>query len=349
MAFEFRSESFVAQVNAPTPLENVLRERFPGASWNAIRRLISSGKVRVAALATTEARGLVPPGADVQIQMTTPRARPGFSVASEYVLFCDPHVVVVRKPAGISSIVHEDEPTSMAEELRAWLSHHEKRSCPALKVVHRLDKVTSGVMVFARTQQAQLELKEQFRAHTTGRHYVAVAHGRVFDATLSYRLVRNRGDGLRGVTQDPDLGRHSVTHVVAHEALERCTVVHCRLETGRTHQIRIHLAQTGHPVVGDTLYGRDHAGPVIESPRTLLHAASLSFTHPRDRRRLEFEDPLPDDFERVIQRERAAGGRAREGIAPQARSVQAPEARSKKPQPARTGSAHGRRQPPRQR
>jgi 23S rRNA pseudouridine1911/1915/1917 synthase len=307
MAFEFRSETFIAELGEPTPLENVLRQRFPGASWNVIRRLISSGKVRVAALATTEARRLVPPGTQVQIQMTTPRPKAGFQVASEYVVFCDSSVVVVKKPAGISSVDHEDEPTSLASELRSWLSRQEKRPCPPLKVVHRLDKVTSGVMMFARTQAAQADLKEQFRAHTTGRHYIAVAHGRVYDASLSFRLVRNRGDGLRGVTNDPNLGTHSVTHVVASEVLARCTVVSCRLETGRTHQIRIHLAQIGHPIVGDALYGRDHEGPAIESPRTLLHAAHLSFTHPRDRRRLEFDDPLPADFESVIGRERALG------------------------------------------
>jgi 23S rRNA pseudouridine1911/1915/1917 synthase len=307
MAFEFRSETFVAELGEPTPLENVLRQRFPGASWNVIRRLISSGKVRVAALATTEARRLVPPGTQVQIQMTTPRPKAGFQLASEFVVFCDPSVVVVRKPVGISSIDHEDEPTSLASELRDWLSRQEKRPCPPLKIVHRLDKVTSGVMVYARTQAAQADLKEQFRAHTTGRHYIAVAHGRVSDATLSFRLVRNRGDGLRGVTNDPNLGTHSVTHVVASEVLARCSVVSCRLETGRTHQIRIHLAQIGHPIVGDALYGRDHEGPAIESPRTLLHAAHLSFTHPRDRRRLEFDDPLPADFDNVLRRERALG------------------------------------------
>jgi 23S rRNA pseudouridine1911/1915/1917 synthase len=309
MAFEFRSETFVAELDQPTPLENVIRQHFPGASWNAIRRLISSGKVRVAALATTEARGPVPPGAQVQIQMTAPRPRPGFNVVSDYVVFCDPAVVVVKKPVGISSVDHEDEPTSLATELRNWLSRHEKRPCPPLKVVHRLDKVTSGVMVFARTQAAQADLKEQFRAHTTGRHYIAVAHGHVFDASLSFRLVRNRGDGVRGVTNDPNLGTHSVTHVVASEVLPRCTVVRCQLETGRTHQIRIHLAHIGHPIVGDPLYGRDHAGPTIESPRTLLHAAHLSFSHPRDRRRLQFDDPLPADFENVIRRERG-------GVAP---------------------------------
>jgi 23S rRNA pseudouridine1911/1915/1917 synthase len=305
MAYEFRSESFRAELGVPTPLESVLRQRFDGASWNDIRRLIGSGKVRVAGQPTTETRRLVAPGADVEIQMTTPRPRPGFNAASEHVLFKDGFVVVVRKPAGISSIEHEGETTCLATELRDWLSRSEKRPCPPLEVVHRLDKVTSGVMVFARTRQARLDLKEQFRAHTTGREYVAVAHGRVHDGTSSFRLVRNRGDGLRGVTQVPNLGRHSVTHVVAIEVLPRCTVVQCRLETGRTHQIRIHLAHMGHPVVGDTLYGRDYEGPAIESPRTLLHAAFLSFTHPRDRRRLEFRDPIPEDFEAVIRRERA--------------------------------------------
>ncbi|HTV24378.1 MAG TPA: RluA family pseudouridine synthase [Polyangiaceae bacterium] len=327
MAFEFRSETFRAELSAPTPLENVLRQRFPEASWSAIRRLIGTGKVRVASVAASEPRRLVPPGADVQIQMTAPRTKPGFTAAAEYVMFCDRDVVVVRKPVGISSVEHEDEPTCLATELRDWLSRHEKRSCPPLKTVHRLDKVTSGVMVFARTQAAQLALKEQFRAHTTGRHYVAVAHGRVHDATLSYRLVRNRGDGLRGVTNDPNLGRHSVTHVAVREVLPRCTLVQCRLETGRTHQIRIHLAHTGHPVVGDTLYGRDHEGPAIESPRTLLHAASLSFTHPHDRRRLEFEDPVPEDFEAVVRRERALGSARAVPASTQARPDRAPKPR----------------------
>jgi 23S rRNA pseudouridine1911/1915/1917 synthase len=305
MAYEFRSESFRAELSDPTPLENVLRQRFAGASWNDIRRLIGSGKVRVAALVITETRRLVPPGADVQISMTAPRPRPGFTAAAEYVLFKDQELCVVRKPAGISSIEHEGEPTSLAAELRDWLSRSEKRPCRPLEVVHRLDKVTSGVMVFARNRQSQLALKEQFRAHTTGREYIAVAHGRVFDGTLSFRLVRNRGDGLRGVTSDPNLGRHSVTHVAASEVLARCTVVRCRLETGRTHQIRIHLAHIGHAVVGDALYGRNIEGPTIESPRTLLHAAYLSFTHPRDRRRLEFRDPIPEDFQAVIERERS--------------------------------------------
>jgi 23S rRNA pseudouridine1911/1915/1917 synthase len=307
MPFEFKSESFSPELASALPLEQILRTRYPGASWGSIRKLVSTGKVRVSGRAAMEPRQAVLPGSEVQIHMTAPRPKPG-EVQAEHVLFCDPHVIVVKKPVGISSVEHEDEPTSLQQQIHDWLCRRERRTCPPLRVVHRLDKVTSGVMVFARSVAAQLELKEQFRAHTTGRHYVAVAHGAVHDQTLSYRLVRNRGDGIRGTTSDPNLGRHSMTHVVARERLRRVSVLECRLETGRTHQIRIHLAEIGHPVVGDPVYGRDYRGPALDSPRTLLHAEFLSFSHPVQRQRLKFEDPLPADFEAFIARERAQGG-----------------------------------------
>lgn len=306
MAFEFKNDTFQPELAAPAPLEQVLRARFPGASWSAIRRLIATGKVSVAGRATLDGRQVVGNGAEIRIHMTAPRPRPERDTGAEHVLFCDPHLLVVKKPVGLASVAHEAETTSLEQQLHTWLCNKEGRRVAPLKVVHRLDKVTSGVMLFARTTSAQLGLKEQFRAHTTGRHYVALAHGRVHDQTLSFRLVRNRGDGLRGVTRDPNLGRHSVTHVVALEALARSTLCECRLETGRTHQIRIHLAEIGHPVVGDPVYGKDYAGPPVESPRTLLHAASLSFSHPVTRQRLKFEEPLPADFVAVVERERAA-------------------------------------------
>lgn len=309
MAFEFRSEAFQAELVTATPLEQVLRARYPEASWNAIRRLIGTGKVSISAKTATEPRLMVAPGSQIQIRMTAPKAKAGGSSGLEQILFCDRHVVVVRKPAGISSVAHEDEPTSLQEQLRVWLSEQERRPCPPLEVVHRLDKVTSGVMVFARNRASQAELKDQFRAHTTGRFYTAVAHGLVHDATLVFRLIRNRGDGLRGVTSDPNRGVHSVTHVTAREQLQRCTVVQCRLETGRTHQIRIHLAAIGHPVVGDAVYGRGHEGPAIECPRTLLHASYLSFSHPVQRQqRLSFEDPLPPEFESWLNAARQKSG-----------------------------------------
>lgn len=303
MTFEFRSGTYHAELDKEAPLEHVLRRLHPGASWNAVRRLVSTGKVKVEGALATDPRQLVVPGAEIEVQMTARRPRSG-EVESDRVLFCDPHVVVVRKPAGISSVDHEDEPTSLQSQIRDWLSRREHRACPPLKVVHRLDKVTSGVMLFARSASAQIALKEQFRAHSTGRYYVAVAHGAVPEGTLSFRLVRDRGDGLRGVTEDPNRGRHSITHVSVEERLARCTVLRCRLETGRTHQIRIHLAHIGHPVLGDPLYGREIADAIL-APRTMLHAAYLSFVHPVQRRRLAFEEALPAEFEAFIREQRA--------------------------------------------
>jgi 23S rRNA pseudouridine1911/1915/1917 synthase len=304
VAFEFKSESFRCDAESPWPLERVLKDRFVTASWNEVRRLITTGKVLVNAARASDTRQLVSPGATISIRMTARKLKPGLERADERILYCDQHLVVVRKPVGLSSVEHVRESTSLQSELRAWLSDKEKRSVAPLRVVHRLDKVTSGVMMFARSQSVQLDLKDQFRAHTTRRHYVAVAHGTVHDGTLSFRLVRDRGDGIRGVTRSPNLGRHSVTHVKVIEQLMRCCVLECRLETGRTHQIRIHLAEIGHPLVGESLYLRGYEGTLLSCSRTLLHAASLSFMHPALRKRLHFTDPLPSAFESFLERER---------------------------------------------
>jgi 23S rRNA pseudouridine1911/1915/1917 synthase len=160
-------------------------------------------------------------------------------------------------------------------------------------------------MLFARSRTVQSHLKDQFRVHSTGRFYLALAHGRVHPGTLSFRLVRDRGDGIRGVTKTPHQGTHSVTHVTVREHFDRCTLIQCKLETGRTHQIRIHLSEVGHPLVGEPLYTKDFRGALIDSPRTLLHAAFLSFEHPITRQRRSFEVPLPSAFEDVLRRERS--------------------------------------------
>lgn len=326
MAFQFQSTSFEA--GEAQSLEKVLRSQYPEASWGVIRRLVGTGKVSVDDRQVHEPRHEVTAGQTVRIQMTAPRPKSGLlgdPDSAQELLHVDPHVVVVRKPAGISSVEHEAEATSMQQKVHEWLCVKERRRIPPLKVVHRLDKVTSGVMMFARTSAAQADLKDQFRSHTTGRYYVAVAHGEVHDSTLHFRLVRNRGDGIRGVTFEPSLGTHSVTHVKAQQTRGPCTVVRCQLETGRTHQIRIHMAQIGHPIVGDPLYLKGYRGQELKCARTLLHAAFLSFRHPVHRTQLQFEEPVPEVFEQFLQSvekypERAAGS----GRAPFVAGAQAP-------------------------
>jgi 23S rRNA pseudouridine1911/1915/1917 synthase len=161
-------------------------------------------------------------------------------------------------------------------------------------------------MVFARTAEAERGLVQQFRRHTTQRRYVAIVHGTVEARTIESRLVRDRGDGRRGSTTLPEAGKRAVTHVRPLEKLGRYTLVECRLETGRTHQIRIHLAEEGHPLCGEKVYGKPLRGKAMEdrsgAPRLALHAAELGFQHPVTGEPMRFEMPLPPDFEAFLDR-----------------------------------------------
>jgi 23S rRNA pseudouridine1911/1915/1917 synthase len=293
---EFKSETFTAQCEGKERLDKVLKQHLVGASWSEVRRLIDSGKVFVGDVPTRALDTQIKSGDSVRIAMTAPRGKVGRVEGDELVVYHDAQVVVVRKPEGISSIEHEGEDTSVEQRVQRWIAEHEGKRAAPVGVVHRLDKVTSGLMVFARTPVAKAFLKDQFRAHSVGRQYLALANGQPHDGTLEFRLVRNRGDGLRGVSTDPRLGRYSATHVKVLERLKDCCLVQCKLETGRTHQIRIHLAQIGHPIVGETLYNKGINRELVAAQRVMLHAATLSFDHPGHRGRLAFEEPLPKAF-----------------------------------------------------
>jgi 23S rRNA pseudouridine1911/1915/1917 synthase len=176
-----------------------------------------------------------------------------------------------------------------------------------LGIVHRLDKETSGLVVFTRTWLAKQALSSQFRQHTVHRRYLAIAHGDVPARTLRSFFIENRGDGLRGSKRGPGGkppkdGREAVTHVTRIEPLTGATLVACRLETGRTHQIRIHLSESGNPLVGERVYVRGFRGPVIEAPRLMLHAAELGFVHPATEAEVRWEQPTPADMLAVIAR-----------------------------------------------
>ncbi|MCA9055752.1 MAG: RluA family pseudouridine synthase [Planctomycetaceae bacterium] len=179
-----------------------------------------------------------------------------------------------------------------------------RRKLPAVRAVHRLDRDTSGVMVFARNETAERDLVQQFKAHSIDRVYQAVVHGHPVAQTISRRLIRDRGDGLRGGTDSPIDGEDAVTHVRPLEDLGEYSLVECQLETGRTHQIRIHLSDAGHLVCGDPLYHRRLNAATIEdrsgAPRLSLHAARLAFDHPRTKERIDFQLELPEDLERFV-------------------------------------------------
>jgi 23S rRNA pseudouridine1911/1915/1917 synthase len=171
--------------------------------------------------------------------------------------------------------------------------------------VHRIDRATSGLLMFAKSKRAELGLAAQLRAHTMERTYLCVAHGAVASRRIESYLVADRGDALRGSTTHAGQGKRAVTHVLAREALRGATLCEVRLETGKTHQIRIHLAEAGHPLVGEQVYIRDfeNAGRrAIAAPRLMLHAATLGFEHPVTGERIALASPPPPDFTVVVDR-----------------------------------------------
>ena len=181
-----------------------------------------------------------------------------------------------------------------------------RRDRPRVRLVHRLDRDTSGVMMLAVSVDAERLLVRMFGRHEIHRVYHAIAQGRVEAQTFESCLVRDRGDRRRGSTTLPKVGQRAVTHVRPLEYLDGYTLVECRLETGRTHQIRIHLAEAGHPLCGEKVYNQplfkkrtvDHSG----AQRQALHAAELGFKHPITGQDLIFKTPLPADMAKLLEK-----------------------------------------------
>jgi 23S rRNA pseudouridine1911/1915/1917 synthase len=314
----------VAPELAGETLTAALRQ-WTGASWGEVRKLVRTRRVTVNGnLCLDEARRLKE--TDV-VKVLAQSAAPPPKPENIRIVYVDEHVVVVDKPPGITSTRHREElswparrrqrqPT-LDELLPQILDRKEARRGkkthrgvpPPVRPVHRLDRDTSGLMVFARTVKAERGLMEQFKQHTTQRRYLAVAEGDVKAQTIDLRLVRDRGDGRRGTTTKPDVGKHAVTHVKPIERLDGYTLIECRLETGRTHQIRIHLAEKGRPLCGEKVYRKPLFGKLIPdrsgAPRIALHAATLGFQHPVTGKKLFFESPLPADIVRLLDRLRS--------------------------------------------
>lgn len=309
----------VGSDDAGQTLAAVLRKLLPGQSWSQVRSAVANRRIKLnGELALDPARRLKE--GEVVEMLDRPQKLPEAFAAELVVRHLDAHVVVVEKPPGISTVRHPSEqewsqrrrrldPTledrlhrAIADRLGLPL-----RTLPRLKKVHRLDKLTSGLVVFARTALAERELGKQFYAHTVDRRYFAVVAGRPLPGTIRTWLIRDRGDGRRGSSLTEGIGKHAITHLEAVEPLGNMySLVTCRLETGRTHQIRIHLAERGHPVCGDPVYTLRKDGTRFDdrsgAPRLALHAMLLGFTHPVTLERLRWEMPLPDDLRSLVER-----------------------------------------------
>jgi 23S rRNA pseudouridine1911/1915/1917 synthase len=226
------------------------------------------------------------------------------------VLYADADVLVVNKPAGL--VVHPGAGNPRGTMVNALLHYDpELAQLPRAGIVHRLDKDTSGLMVVARSLRAHAGLIEQLSSRAVHRQYVAVVQGpMVAGNTVDAPIDRHPHDRIRMAVVKEGSGREAITHYRVREKFRSHTVVECRLETGRTHQIRVHMAYVKHPLIGDPLYGGSFKLPkaateaLVEAlrgfRRQALHAEKLSFTHPVSGDTLSFESPLPADMVALI-------------------------------------------------
>ncbi len=230
------------------------------------------------------------------------------------IVYLDDHILVVDKPPGVTTVRHADEAKAFGPRARRYLPPTlvdllpgvmpKKQRGPRIRAVHRLDKETSGLVVLARTPAAETHLGKQFRGHAIERTYLALVRGRAKEERIESYLVPDRGDGRRGSDLEGK-GQRAVTHVRVLEALGPYTLVECRLETGRTHQVRIHLGERGTPLCGERIYDRPlHGKPLPDGSgarRPMLHAATLGLTHPASGKRMKWQCQIPKDFTAILE------------------------------------------------
>jgi 23S rRNA pseudouridine1911/1915/1917 synthase len=223
------------------------------------------------------------------------------------IVYEDDAILVIDKPVGL--VVHPGSGNWQGTLLNALLFHApELKDVPRAGIVHRLDKDTSGLMVVAKTLVAQTALVRQMQARSVKREYIALVWGEL-DRDYTINVPIGRHPTQRTKMAATEAGKEAITHVSILERFPSCTLVRCKLETGRTHQIRVHLAWLGHPLVGDSLYikGVQKCVPALREvlngfPRQALHATRLALDHPVTGKRMEFDATLPDDFDELLER-----------------------------------------------
>lgn len=289
-------------------LDQVLAQLLPQYSRTRIQRWIDAGAVRINGLAP-RARDVVVGGESVAVEA---RLEDETAVAAEAlplaIVHQDASIIVIDKPPGL--VVHPGAGNREHTLQNALLAHDPGlRRVPRAGLVHRIDKDTSGLLVVARTLQAQTALVAALAAHEVEREYLALCTGVMTGGgTVDEPIGRHRTQRTKMAVRSD--GRRAVTHYRVEKRYRAHTLARVRLETGRTHQIRVHLAHAGYPIVGDPVYGGRRRLPAGATPglraaleafrRQALHAARLSFVHPKSGKSVSFETPLPADFANLL-------------------------------------------------
>ncbi|MFC1462969.1 RluA family pseudouridine synthase [Verrucomicrobiota bacterium] len=286
--------------------------QLPDLSRSRIQALIKSGHITVDGRKSTAHRK-VHPGMHVQVEVPPPTET---ALEPEPIpldiLHEDTDIIVINKPAGL--VVHPAAGHSSGTLVNALLHH-----CPDIEgiggerrpgIVHRLDKDTSGVMVVAKNDAAMAGITTQFKKNAVHKEYLAIVKGAPDPVTDTIRtLVGRSKHDRKKMSAHPPSGRNAVTHYETLETFAGCSLVKAIIETGRTHQIRVHMTHIGHPVLGDTQYGGKVSGSrfqvsgredPIRIPRQMLHAHKLELKHPRTNKPLAFTAPIPPDMQSLL-------------------------------------------------
>jgi 23S rRNA pseudouridine1911/1915/1917 synthase len=306
-------------------------------SWSQSRKLIEQRRVRVNGQVCPDPVRRLSLGNRVDVRLEEPltkrrRTQPAgpkpppaeaggspktkSPTATPALVHIDEQIIVVEKPPGLTTMRHAEEAAEFGARAKRFLPPTLAELLPkltgdrrSLRAVHRIDRDTSGLVVFARTKVAEADLGKQFRTHAIARKYLALVRGRPQEGRIESWLVADRGDGRRG-SGPPGQGQRAVSNVRIVEELGPFTLVECQLETGRTHQVRIHLGEASAPLCGERVYDRAVNGPPLPdasgAQRTMLHAALLGLHHPATGKWLEWQSPLPADMGELLAKLRRA-------------------------------------------
>jgi 23S rRNA pseudouridine1911/1915/1917 synthase len=292
-------------------LDRALADAVPTMSRERLKALVRSGALEANGAPVRDPAAKV--RGDERFTLTVPEPQTAHNVPQDIPLaipFEDEHLLVVDKPAGL--VVHPAAGNREGTLVNALLHHCAGRlsgigGVARPGIVHRIDKLTSGLLVVAKTDVAHEGLARQFAAHSIDRRYLAIVNGlpKAAAGTIDAPLARSAHDRKKIAIVTGVRGKRAITHWRRIEALRDAALVECRLETGRTHQVRVHLASIGHPLLGDPDYGRGKSVHrqllnQLDFRRQALHAAGLGFTHPVTKARLSFESALPSDMQELF-------------------------------------------------
>lgn len=292
-------------------LDRALATLLPTYSRERLKALISSGQVTSEGALSRDPSAKVKEGSAYTVAVPAPA--PAHNEAQDIpleIVFEDDHLLVVDKPAGM--VVHPAAGNFDGTMVNALLHHCKGRlsgigGVARPGIVHRIDKDTSGLLVVAKTDPAHEGLAAQFARHSIDRRYAAIVAGRpkASSGTVDAPLARSATNRKKIAIVGEGRGKRAVTHWSLVEPLKHAALVECRLETGRTHQVRVHMASIGHPLLGDPVYGRarpEHRDALkrLSFERQALHAARLGFVHPVTGGALTFDSPIPCDMQQLL-------------------------------------------------